>query len=127
MSSVPILSKRYLARDRRGGTPEESSEITKAGVIDGHFSIDLPEVRLAPLRNVRATDVSEWDNLFSVYFFFIPLHDRILPTTRFMTRTLSHSISEFQLRAEEMPSSKFPSIRSSTNFDRESISEREKN
>lgn len=63
---VPILSKRYLGRDRRGGTPEESSEITKAGVIDGHFSIDLPEVRLALLRNVRATDVSEWDNLFSV-------------------------------------------------------------
>lgn len=66
VSSVPILSKRYLGRDRRGGTPEESSEITKAGVIDGRFSIDLPEVRPAPLRSVRATDVSERDNLFSV-------------------------------------------------------------
>lgn len=61
-----MSSVRYLGRDRRGGTPEESSEITKAGVIDGRFSIDLPEVRLAPFRNVRATDVSERDNLFSV-------------------------------------------------------------
>lgn len=60
------LEEIFDERPERGGTPEESSEITKAGVIDGRFSIDLPEVRLVPLRNVRATDVSEWDNLFSV-------------------------------------------------------------
>lgn len=66
-----VLSKRYLGKDHRGEIPEESSEITKASVIDGRFSIDLPEVRPAPLRNVRATDVSEWDNLFSVQTFFL--------------------------------------------------------
>lgn len=37
-----------LYRGMAGGAPEESSEITKAGVIDGHFSIDLPRFGFAP-------------------------------------------------------------------------------
>lgn len=102
------------------GTPEEGSEITKAGVIDGRFSIDLlrgsgfgPPLHLeayVPLMYRSGTICFSYRD----FFFFIPSLDRISPTTRFMTRTLSHSISKFQLRAKEMPSraapSKFPRL-----------------
>jgi len=60
-----------------GGAPEESSEITKAGIIDGCFSIDLPWFAL--LRSMRVIESKE--DLFSVYTFFILLLDHFADDT----------------------------------------------
>jgi len=54
--------------------------------------------------------------MFSVYHFFIPLLDHILPTTRFMTCTLLHSISETVSSCAKKMLSKFP-FDSMANFD----------
>lgn len=68
VSSVPRSEEIFGERDRRGGTPEESSEITKAGVIDGRFSIDLPAL-LFPKRTChRCIGVGQF--VFRTDFFF---------------------------------------------------------
>jgi len=55
-----------LLEGMEGGVPEESSEITKAGVIDSRISIDLPRFGFACVHAI----VSEGDNVFRLPLFY---------------------------------------------------------
>lgn len=113
--SVPcrFLLRRNIRRDPFGGRRErlrkKARKLRKPGCNRWSFFDWSSPVRI-PSYAKRACHCfgGGEDNLFSV---FIPLLDHILSTTRFMTRTLLHSISETVLsRAEEMLS-KSPSMR----------------
>jgi len=77
--NVPIPLQRNIRGgsfwEMEGGISEESSKITKAGIIDGHFSIDLSLSLLlcekcVSLYRSYIVIISKVDNLFSVYTFY---------------------------------------------------------
>jgi len=69
VSRADPASKKYLREileGMKGGVPEESSEITKAGVIDSRISIALPRFGFACVRAI----VSEGNNVFRLSLFY---------------------------------------------------------
>lgn len=110
VSRADSAPKKYSGRPFRGEreAPEESSEITKASVIDPFLDWSSPvRIRSSAKRACRCFGGGQF--VFRLHV-FIPLLDHILPTTRFMTRTLLHSISETVLSRVEDMLSKSPSI-----------------
>lgn len=99
---MPIPCRRNIGgrpfRGMEGGAPEESSEITKAGIIDGLFSIHLPWFAL--LRSMRAIESKE--DLFSVYTFFIFLLNHFADDTFYDAHFIVYDIGDCSSRAEEM-------------------------